>query len=161
MNGSPRRTVKELTLALAVAAVGAAGVAAWLPAQVPPAKLCCIAGEYRGSNTADQLPNCPVPKSEAFTMTILQARGCGTEVWGRITDSSGHVNDFKGTLGRGLRGCCTLSASFSDPGHPGHLVVFKGTFCQRLGKWRAQGTYKETNSGDPCKKAGTWEVTQN
>lgn len=147
-------------LAVALAALLLAGISAWLPAQVAPGRLCCIAGEYTGSNLADQLPNCPVPKPETFTMTISQARECGADVWGRISDSSGHVNEFRGTLARGLRGCCVLTASFSDPGHPGHLVNFTGTFCKSGKKWSAKGTYTETNSGDPCKTKGTWKVTQ-
>jgi len=162
MNGNPRRTARSVALALAVAAVAVAGIATWLPAQALPGKLCCVAGEYRGSNTPDPLPNCPVPKSETFSMTISQSRGCGSSVWGRITDSSGHVNDFTGTLSAGRpRGCCVITASFSDPGHPGHLVKFTGTLCKRLGKWHASGTFTEVNSGDPCKKGGVWEITQN
>jgi len=101
-----------------------------------------------------------VPKPEAFTMTISQANGCGADVWGRISDSSGHVSEFKGTLTRGLRGCCVLKASFSDPGHPGHVVNFTGEFCKHGTTWQASGTYTETNSGDPCKTKGTWKVTQ-
>jgi hypothetical protein len=45
-------------------------------------------------------------------------------------------------------------------GARGHVTRFKGTFCRRLGKWLAKGTYSETNSSDPCKKSGTWEMTQ-
>ena len=147
--------------AVALAALLLAGVSAWLPAQVVPGRLCCIAGEYAGSNIPDQMPRCPVPKATAFTMTIVQARDCGAEISGRITDAEGHVNAFKGTLGRGLRGCCVLTAaSFSDPGEPGHVVNFKGTFCKRGTKWQASGTYTETNSSDPCKTKGTWKITQ-
>jgi hypothetical protein len=157
MNGKTRFTAKGL--ALVAAAIVVAGLAAWLPAQTLATKLCCIAGDYKGSQAADPLPNCPTPKSEKFAMTILQAR-CGADIAGTITDASGHVSEFKGALSRGLKGCCVLNASFSDPGRPGHLVSFTGTFCQRMNKWRAKGTYKETNSGDPCKKGGTWEITQ-
>ncbi len=125
-----------------------------------PVRLCCIAGEYTGSTIHNLLPNCPPSNREAFSMTIFQERGCGASVWGKITSASGGVNEFKGTLSRGLKRCCVLTASFSDPGHPGHLVTFTGTFCQVLGKWQAKGTFKETNSGDPCKKGGTWEIKQ-
>jgi hypothetical protein len=157
MNQHPRRTVNRLALALAVAAV--AGVATWLPAQVAPGKLCCIAGEYQGSNRADQLPRCPVPTPDAFTMAIGQSRECGSDVSGRITDAEGHVNPFTGTLTRGQKGCCVLTASFSDPGQPGHVVI-TGTFCKSGKKWSAKGTYTEPNSSDPCKVKGTWKVTQ-
>jgi hypothetical protein len=131
-----------------------------LPAQMIPVKMCCIAGEYKGSQIHSQLPNCPVPKSETFTMTIFQARGCGADVWGKITSPSGEVNEFKGTLSRGPSGCCAFNASFGNPTHPGYLITLTGTFCQRLGKWHAKGTYKETNNSDPCKKAGSWELQQ-
>lgn len=125
-----------------------------------PIRLCCIAGEYTGSTIHNSLPNCPRPKSETFSMTIFQVRGCGANVWGKITSASGDVNEFKGTLSRGRRRCCVLTASFSNPGHPGHLVTFTGTFCLSLGKWQANGTFTEINSGDPCKKGGTWGMKQ-
>ena len=158
MIGNPRRTVTRLASALTALILVA--VAAWLPAQTPKGKLCCIAGEYAGSNIPDQMPRCPVPTATAFTMTIVQARDCGAEVSGRITDAEGHVNAFKGTLSRGLRGCCVLTASSSNPGEPGDVVDFKGTFCKRGTKWQASGTYTETNSSDPCKTKGTWKITQ-
>ncbi|HVN77289.1 MAG TPA: hypothetical protein VMT19_13305 [Thermoanaerobaculaceae bacterium] len=159
------RMVNPLALALAVAAVCFAGVAAWLPGQVLAKKVCCIAGNYRGSQAPNPLPNCPPPKTESFSMTISQGpviQGCGTDVWGDITDASGHVNHFKGTLRAGERGCCIIDASFSDPGHPGHLVKFTGTFCQdpAMHKWHAKGTFTEANSGDPCKKGGVWKIDQ-
>jgi len=150
----------KLTIGLAIVALVSAGFSAWLPAQTPLARMCCVAGEYNGSQINKQLPNCPVPKSESFTMTLVQAKGCGSDVWGKIVGPSGVVNEFKGTLSRARRGCCVISASFSDPGHPGHLVTFKGTFCKVLGKWQAKGTYSETNSSDPCKQGGTWEIKQ-
>jgi hypothetical protein len=148
-------------LTVVAVAVAAIGVSAWLPGQTPPPKLCCVAGEYRGSQIQNQLPNCPPPKAETFTMTIQQALGCGADVWGTITDASGRVNRFKGTLRAGPRGCCVLEGSFSDPARPGHLVKFTGTLCRKAGKWQASGTFTEANSGDPCKKGGTWKIAQN
>jgi hypothetical protein len=150
-----------LALTLVAAAVTALGVSQRLGAATTPAKLCCVAGEYRGSQTANQLPNCPPPKAETFTMTIKQAVGCGADVWGTITDASGHVNNFKGTLRPGPRGCCVLDGNFSDPARPGHLVKFTGTMCRTAGKWHATGTFTEVNSGDPCKKGGVWKIVQN
>ena len=131
-----------------------------LSAQVRRLKLCCIAGDYKGSQVHSQLPDCPLPKSENFTMAISQARGCGTDVWGTITSSSGELNKFKGTLSRGPKGCCVLNASFSSPGHPEHVVTLTGTFCRKLAKWTANGIYTEINSGDPCKQSGTWQLQQ-
>jgi len=128
-----------------------------LQAQVVPVRLCCVAGDYRGSHINNQLPNCPPAQSETFSMTIKQGLGCTAAVWGTIVSPSGEIQNFKGTLTLGLRGCCVLNASF---GERGHVTRFKGTFCRRLGKWLAKGTYSETNSSDPCKKSGTWEMTQ-
>ncbi len=144
---------------IAVAALVAGASAA--PPQHPTTKLCCIAGAYHGSQTPDPLPNCPVPKPETFTMTISQVQGCGAGVWGTITSASGRVNQFKGTLSAGTRGCCVLEGGFSDPTRPDHLVKFKGTLCRTAGKWHATGTFTETNSGDPCKKGGVWKIAQN
>jgi hypothetical protein len=151
MNAKINHIIRLAILAMAAAA---------LSAQTFPGKLCCLAGEYKGSQIHSQLPNCPVPKSETFTMTIFQARGCGADVWGKITSPSGEVNEFKGTLSRDPSGCCAFNASFGNPTHPGYLVTLTGTFCLRLGKWQARGTYKETNGSDPCKKGGTWEIKQ-
>jgi hypothetical protein len=137
-----------------------AAVAAVLSAQIVPIRLCCIAGNYSGSHIHNPLPNCPLPQSEAITMTISQSRGCGADVWGTITGPSGDVNAFKGTLSRGLRGCCVLNASFSSPGHPEHVVTLKGSFCMKMGKWTAKGTYTEINSSDPCKQSGSWQIKQ-
>ena len=162
MNEDRHQGARRLTVTFVVAAIAVVGAVAWLPAQTPKAKLCCIAGDYAGVNVANALPRCPAPKKETFTMTISQARGCGADVRGTITSASGDVNNFTGTLSPGLRGCCALTASFSDPGHPGHVVTFTGTFCMGLDKkWHAKGTYTETNSGDPCKKGGIWDMTQN
>ena len=160
-NANPHRRSTLLALTVVAAAVAAVGVSAWLPAQTTPAKMCCVAGDYRGSQTPDPLPNCPVPKAETFTMTIQQALGCGADVSGTITSASGRVNQFKGTLRRGPRGCCVLEGGFSDATPAGHMVKFTGTLCRKAGKWQATGTFTEVNSGDPCKKGGVWKIAQN
>ncbi len=156
------RVAAPLAITFAAVAVGIAGVAAWLPADVPPAKaLCCLAGKYRGSHAPNPLPNCPLPKSEPFTMAISQAAGCGADVWGTITDASGHVNRFRGTIRGGATGCCLIEASFADPARPGRVVSFRGAFCRGVSdKWSANGTFTETGGGDPCKKDGVWKAVQ-
>jgi hypothetical protein len=131
-----------------------------LPAQMIPVKMCCVAGTYKGSQIHDPSFNCPPQTREAFTMVVIQGRGCGAEVKGTISDSTGNTFSFNGTLSKAPGGCCAFSASFGDPAHPGYLVTLKGTFCLRLGKWQAKGTYKETNNSDPCKKSGTWQIQQ-
>jgi len=143
----------KLLILLTVLALSVSG----LPAQVLPVKLCCVAGEYRGSHINNQLPNCPVPQSETFSMTLKQGIGCGANVWGTILSPSGEIQNFNGTLTRGARGCCVITAKF---GTRGHVTTFTGTLCMRLGKWQAKGTYTEINSSDPCKKSGTWEMKQ-
>lgn len=149
------KKAKWLVLATAMAAL-----AAGLTARGLPLKMCCVAGEYKGSHILDPLANCPVPASETFTMTIKQAAGCGANVWGSIVDASGNVRDFVGTLSRGLRGCCNIEAKFTDPHPAGHVIKMTGTLCMALGKWRGKGTYVEVNSGDPCKKTGSWKLQQ-
>lgn len=138
------------TILLAVVVMG-------LTAQVIPVRLCCVAGEYRGSHIADNGPNCPVPKSETFSMSVKQGIRCTANVWGTITDAAGVVQNFTGTLTPGPRGCCVINGKF---GAPGHVTTFTGTFCQHLGKWQAKGTYAETYSGSGCKHTGTWEMKQ-
>jgi len=145
----------KLTVWLAVVALMGAGLPTAMQAQIHPLRLCCVSGEYAGSHVNNPMPNCPPPKSEKFTMTLKQGVNCAENVWGTITGPPGDVNNFTGTLRRGLRGCCVLTASF---GTRGHVTTFTGTFCQRMGKWYAKGTYTETGSSDPCKVAGTWEA---
>jgi len=155
------RVAAPLAVILSAVAVAVGGMSGWLLADVPPAKaLCCIAGKYRGSHAPNPLPNCPPPKSESFTMAISQAAGCGADVWGTITDPSGHVNGFRGTVRGGVAGSCLIEASFSDPGHPGRVVSFRGAFRMVAGKWSASGTFTETGGTDPCKKNDVWKAVQ-
>ncbi len=113
---------------------------------------CCVAGEYSGSHTNVVSRPCPVAKTEPFTMSILQARGCGEKVWGKVTDAKGDVQTFTGTVKRGPNRCCILTGIL---GAPGHETRFTGTLCRRLGKWQATGTYRDA---DGC--TGTWEMKQ-
>jgi hypothetical protein len=144
--------MKRLVL-LTVLTVFACG----LSAQVITEKLCCVAGNYNGSHISDPGPNCPVPKSEPFSMTIKQGIGCAANIWGTTTDAAGVVQNFTGTLTRGPRGCCVINGKF---GKPGHVTTFTGTLCLKLGKWQAKGTSAETYSGSGCKHTGTWEMKQ-
>jgi hypothetical protein len=147
----------KLVLGLAVLLLAIGGMLSAVQRQFPPVKLCCVAGNYRGTHICNPLPNCPVPQSETFSMTIMQGLNCGSDVWGTILSASGEVQNFKGTLTRGIRGCCVLTASF---GKPGNVTTFTGTFCLKLGKWVAKGTYSEPGNGNPCKQSGTWGVKQ-
>lgn len=64
-------------------------IPALVQAQILPLKLCCIAGNYEGTHKPNAEPNCPVPKSEVFYMTVKQGKGCAAAVWGTITDIAG------------------------------------------------------------------------
>ena len=121
--------------------------------------LCCVAGKYEGTQINYAKPNCPKPVKEKFSMIIKQKAPCSSVVGGTITDSSGLVNNWTGTLSRGLlRGCCVLEGSFLTPG--GDTVKFKGNICLKFGKWQANGTWEEIGSTDPCKGSGTWRINQ-
>ncbi|MBN2345152.1 MAG: hypothetical protein JXO51_02100 [Candidatus Aminicenantes bacterium] len=125
--------------------------------QVLPAKVCCVAGKYEGFQLHYAKPNCPPPVKQAFTMVIKQLKPCAAAIGGTVTDSSGVVSNWTGTLSLGLRRCCRLEGSFITPS--GNTVKFRGTICLKLGKWQAKGTWEEIGSTDPCKGSGTWEMT--
>jgi len=128
-----------------------------LPAQAK--RLCCVAGKYEGFQINYAKPNCPTPLKEKFTMVLKQVAPCTADVGGTITDSSGLVNNWTGTLSPGLlRGCCVLEGSFLTPG--GNTLKFKGNICLKLGKWQAKGTWVEIKSSNPCKGSGTWQMSQ-
>jgi hypothetical protein len=122
-------------------------------------RLCCVAGNYSGYQINYAKPNCPKPAKESFTMVIKQGKLCTSAVSGTITNIAGVVNNWTGTLTRGVRrGCCVLEGSFLTPS--GNTVKFKGSICLKLGKWQANGTWEEIGSTDPCRGSGTWHMTQ-
>lgn len=152
MNKRPRIASLSALFALVIS------LSAGISLQAQAKKLCCIAGEYEGFQVAYAKPNCPAPVKEMIKMAIKQAAGCGPDVKGTVTDPAGVVSTWTGTLSRGARGCCELVAKFLTPG--ANTVEFKGTFCQRLGKWHAEGTWEEIGSTDRCKGSGTWQIKQ-
>jgi hypothetical protein len=121
-------------------------------------KPCCIAGNYRGEQAPYAKPNCPPPKTQSFTMVVVQGRPCLAAVKGTVTDASGVARAWTGTLSPGPRGCCAFEGSFVTAG--GNTVKFKGTFCLKLGKWKAEGTWEEIKCTDPCQATGKWWMTQ-
>ncbi len=128
-----------------------------LPAQ--SLELCCIAGTYEGFQVNYAKPNCPAPVKEKFTMVIRQMKPCSASIGGTIVDSSGTVSNWTGTLRRGLRHCCLLEGTtIVIPGV--NPVKFKGTICQRHGKWQIKGTWEEIGVTDPCRGSGTWQAAQ-
>lgn len=147
---------KVFLLALTVFLI--AGLFSVVPLQGQIKKLCCIAGNYEGSQINTVRPNCPPPVKEKFTMVIKQKEPCTAVIGGTITDAAGAVSSWSGTLSRGLRGCCVLEGSFLTPS--GNTVKFKGQICLLLGKWKVKGTWEEIGSSDPCRGSGTWEATR-
>jgi hypothetical protein len=150
-----KKNHSALSVVLALIIVG--GLAAIsLPAQ--SLELCCIAGTYEGFQVNYAKPNCPAPVKEKFTMVIKQMKSCSASIGGTIVDSSGTVSNWTGSLRRGLRRCCLFEGTIVTPG--GNPVKFKGTICQRLGKWQVKGTWEEIGNTDPCRGSGTWQAAQ-
>jgi hypothetical protein len=143
---------------LALSCLGLLNLLTVTPLAADSPKLCCVAGTYQGFQVNKILPNCPRPQKEKFTMEIKQEERCQAAVWGTVIDSSGVVSNWKGTLTRGLRGCCNLVGTITPSS--GNTVTFKGSLCQKMGKWHAKGTWVESNSTDPCRGSGTWVMDQ-
>jgi hypothetical protein len=131
-----------------------------LPAQIIPVKLCCIAGEYRGTQIDNPVAGCPVPASTTFTMVITQAKGCGATLGVKIIPAEGTAKEFRATLSRGLKGCCTINATFPGESQANHVVNLSGTFCLVAGKWQGRMIYKNINTAYPCKLSGKLVVQQ-
>ena len=128
------------------------------PLQAQATAICCVAGNYKGSQISYAKLNCKPPEREKFTMVIKQMRPCTASVGGTITDASGVVNTWTGTLRPNIRGCCVLEGSILTPG--GSTIKLMGSICLKLGKWRIQGTWEEIGASDPCRGSGTWEAIQ-
>jgi len=130
--------------------------------QAQSGKFCCIAGSYEGFQINYARPNCPRPKRENFTMVVKQRVPCTADVAGTVRDSAGVVSNWTGTLSLGLGRCCAFDGSFLTPS--GNIIKFKGSFCQKDGKWQATGTWIEIRldgePADPCKGSGTWEMSR-
>ena len=151
-----KESKKAFFVALALVMIGGLFSAVPLPGLAK--KPCCIAGNYRGFQINSVKPNCPAPVKETFTMVILQKEPCAAAIGGTITDASGAVSNWTGTVSPGLRDCCAFAGSFLTPS--GHTVKFKGGICLKLGKWKVKGTWEEIGSTDPCRGGGTWEAAQ-
>ena len=120
----------------------------------PPLKrVCCIAGTYKGVHKDLPSRTCPEPQKGEFTMEISQDRGCGSKIWGKITDPSGEVMKLEGTVNPGPGSCCTIEAK---AGKPGETIKFKGILCKRGTKWYSkEGKYVHSNG---CE--GVFEIKQ-
>ncbi len=120
------------------------------PGDVKPAALCCISGKYAGVHQDVSCAPGTKPKKEKFTMEIRQAGNCGGTFKAKVTDESGKVTDFAGTVKPGgPKGCCLIegkSTSGTDN------IRLKGTLCKKLMKWEGKGEYQSNK----CK--GVWEM---
>jgi hypothetical protein len=154
-----KKMKKMMKVALLIALISSAlGPLSTVSLSAQIFKPCCIAGNYRGEQTPYAKPNCPPPKTQQFAMVVVQGRPCLAAVKGTVTDESGVAKPWIGTLSPGPRGCCAFEGSFVTAG--GSTLTFKGTFCLKLGKWRAEGTWEELKCSDPCKASGTWWMKQ-
>jgi hypothetical protein len=116
-------------------------------------KLCCIAGTYKGIHKDLPSRTCSEPEKGEFKMEIYQDRGCGSKIWGKITDPSGEVMKFEGMVKPGPGRCCTIEAKAEKPGES---VKFKGILCKRGMKWYSkEGKYVHSNG---CE--GVFEIKQ-
>ncbi len=120
----------------------------------PGSDLCCVRGEYRGTRTDTKSPTCTNPKSEDFTLVMNQDPNCGSKIWGTIKSATGPVQNFTGTIGKGMRPCCTIELTVTNPKN-GEQTKASGNICWKNKNWVASGTYK--NSGG-C--SGTWTMTK-
>jgi hypothetical protein len=126
---------------------------------------CCIAGKYEGVHK-DNLPatkTCPKPESGKFIMEIMQDKGCGSKIWGTVTDpKDGTKQNFEGkVIAKGK--CCYVEGIMKKPaaptGAPGKETKFWGTLCQKGGKFAGSGEYSTSTGTLPgCK--GKWEMKQ-
>lgn len=105
----------------------------------PLRRLCCIAGTYEGIYKDLPSETCSNPEKGKFKMEIYQDKGCGSNIWGKLTNPSGDVMRFEGTIKPGPGRCCTMEAK---AGSPSETVKFKGILCQREKKWYSkEGKY--------------------
>jgi len=116
--------------------------------------LCCVRGQYRGTHTDTKSRTCTNPKSEQFTLSMEQDGNCGSKIWGTITSTTGPVQSFTGTLGMGMRPCCTIEITMTNPKN-GEQSKISGTICWKDKNWVASGTYM-----GPSGCTGTWTMTR-
>ena len=133
---------------------------------VKPLGPCCIAGKYEGSHK-DNLPatkTCPTPKSGKFTMEIMQDKGCGSKIWGTVTDlKDGTKQNFEGKVTVREK-CCYIEGVMKKPAATAATASveetkFWGTLCMKDGKFVGSGEYRTFKGTLPgCK--GKWEMKQ-
>jgi len=124
-----------------------------------PSGKCCIAGKYNGFQKRTPSKICPTPDEGKFIMEIFQGKGCGSKIWGTVTDAKdGSKQNFEGSVtARGA--CCYIQGVMKKVGAAAPVAVeetkFWGTLCKKGAKWSGNGEYVDSKG---CK--GTWNITQ-
>ena len=123
---------------------------------------CCIAGKYQGSHKDTPSKTCPNPGSGNFIMEINQDQGCGSKIWGTVTDpKDGSTQNFEGKIIKRDK-CCYIEGVMKKPAAtaavPAEETKFSGLLCKKDGKWAGNGKYITTRPGVTCN--GTWEMKQ-
>jgi hypothetical protein len=124
----------------------------------PPGK-CCIAGKYNGLHKRIPTKTCPKPDEGKFVMEIFQDKGCGSRIWGTVTDpKDGSIQKFEGKVTPKGK-CCyiegKMTRSAAVAAVPVEETKFWGTLCKTGTKWSGNGEYVDSKG---CK--GTWNMTQ-
>jgi hypothetical protein len=127
-----------------------------------PKPLCCIAWEYKVHHKDTPSKTCPTPGEGDSIMVINQDKGCGSKIWGTVTNvkDKSIIQNFEGTVKQREK-CCYIEGIMKKPaaaaGAPGETTKFWGLLCKN-GKWAGKGSYTNTRPGVTCN--GTWEMWQ-
>lgn len=122
---------------------------------------CCIAGKYSGYHKDTPSATCSSPGEEKFVMVINQDKGCGSKIWGTVTNpTSGTTQNFEGKVTKRDK-CCYIEGIMrrpAGPAGPAEETKFSGLLCKKDGKWSGKGNYTNTRPGVTCN--GVWEMKQ-
>jgi hypothetical protein len=124
-----------------------------------PQGKCCIAGKYDGFQKRTPSKTCPKPDEGKFIMEIFQDKGCGSKIWGTVTDpKDGTTQKFEGKV-TSKEKCCYIEGKMTKSAAvaavPAEVTKFWGTLCKKGTKWSGNGEYLDSKG---CK--GTWNITQ-
>ncbi len=122
---------------------------------------CCIAGKYQGTHKDLPSKTCPKPGSGKFIMDLNQDPGCGSKIWGTVTNpTDGSTQSFEGKVTKRDK-CCYIEGTMrrpAGPAGPPEETKLAGLLCKKDGKWSGKGKYTTTRPGVTC--TGEWEMKQ-
>ncbi len=136
------------------------------PVTPQPQGPCCIAGKYAGFRKDNPVASktCPKPGEGKFVMVINQDKGCGSKIWGTVTnptDPKATPQTFEGKVLQREK-CCYIEGVMKKPAAtaavPAEETKFSGVLCKKGGKWSGKGNYTTTSGATTCN--GTWEMSQ-